>query len=234
MRQRSALTKSTKLALLLLLAFACLWILGYAYSLAKGWLRSYDCSLGGWGSGSGTYWFDLSDTIVVNGTVRVGERVPVVLLDVELTKMDESLFRIDLTFHVFLIRATDYPDRSKAITAELSHTFFFTDEWKTTVGMMFNRTLTFGKQTVTMDSPGQQLQLRALWIWDGTFYYRNGTMIARPSITGGGGPQITVESLQNPSLTFFLEDTAEPIGQAGTAATLIALAIARLKRSRSS
>jgi len=232
--QQSALTKNTKLALLLLLAFACLWILGYAYSLARSWLRSYDYSLGGWGSASGTYSFDLSDTTVVNGTIRVGERVPVVLLDVELTKMDESLDRIDLTFHVFLIRASDYPDRSKAITTELSHTFFFTDEWKTTVEMTFNRTLTFGNQTVTMDSPGQQLQLRAMWIWDSTFYYGNGTVIVRPFITGGGGRGITVENLQNPSLTFFLEDTAQPIGVAGTVATLFVLAIARLKRNRSS
>lgn len=228
------MTKKMKLALLLLLVFACLWILGYAYSLAKGWLRTYDYSLGGWGSGSGTYRFDLSDTRVMNGTVRVGETVPVVLLDVELTKMDESLSTIDLTFHFYLIRASDYPDRSKAITTELSHIFFFTDEWKATVEMTFNRTLTFGNQTVTMDSPRQELQLKAMWIWDSTFYYRNGTVIARPFIKGGGGGGITVESLQNPSLTFFLEDVAEPIGQAGTAATLIALAIARLKRSRSS
>ena len=228
------MTKNTKLALLLLLAFACLWILGYAYSLARSWLRSYDYSLGGWGSE--TYDFDLSDTRVLKGTVRVGERIPVVLLDVELTKMDEGLDRIDLTFHVFLIRATDYPSRSRAITTELSHTFRFTDEWKTTVEMTFSRTLRFGDQEVTMGSAyiGQQLDLKATWIWDSTFHYRNGTVIARPFITGGGGPRIAIENLQNPSLTFFLEDTAQPIGVAGTVATLFVLAIARLKRNRTS
>jgi len=221
------LGRRAKLALVLvLLVFACLSILGYAYSLAKSWLRSYDYTLHSWGTE--TYDFNLFDSRIMNGTVRVGERVPVVLLDVKLTKMDESLERIDLTFHISLIRATDYPNRSKAITTELSHTFRSTDVWKATVEMTFNRTLRFGDQTVIMGSQyvGQRLQLRAMWIWDSTFHYRNGTVIAWPFITGGGGPRITVENLQNLSLTLFLEDAAQPIGIAGTLSTLFVLAIA--------
>ncbi|MEM2935950.1 MAG: hypothetical protein QW231_02090 [Candidatus Bathyarchaeia archaeon] len=99
----------------------------------------------------------------------------------------------------------------------------------TKLNMTFNETLRFGDQ-ITQVGPGQGiiLKLKYLWDLDAILYYKNQSVKTMSRFVGGGGDstEIIVENLRNPMLTYFLENEAERMGQAGTVATLVASATA--------
>lgn len=219
---------------LLLFLFVGLWSVGYLYSLAKSKLSSFNPIGGGW-EHPRMYSFKFVDGGMVKGKVRVGEQVTVARLGIQLIYMNSTLLdRIELTFRILLNRETDYPNRSRAIIIKSSHEYHWSGEtWGTKLNKVFNETLKFGDQITQID-PGQELRLKSSWELDEILFYKNQSVKTMSAAFGGGSTEIIVENLQNPMLTYFLENVAEGMGQAGTVVTLVASAVILWKTKKKS